>query len=137
MRNQKQAMQGYAIVAAILMVIAFVMREIYEDLPNAMLQSVMCLIRDTIHISLLFSWVVSVQRRLVNRNVRRLMLMVGCLLPFWLIDKIVKWDFTGSVTHPLVRYLWYGFYVGTLFVPTLGAFIINYLGKPEDYSPPN
>ena len=41
MRNQKQAMQGYAIVAAILMVIAFVMREIYEDLPNAMLQSVM------------------------------------------------------------------------------------------------
>ena len=120
MRNQKQAMQGYAIVAAILMVIAFVMREIYEGLPNAMLQSVMCLIRDTIHISLLFSWVVSVQRRLVNRNVRRLMLMVGCLLLFWLIDKIVKWDFTGSVTHPLVRYLWYGFCVGTLFVPTLG-----------------
>lgn len=77
MRNQKQAMQGYAIVAAILMVIAFVMREIYEGLPNAMLQSVMCLIRDTIHISPLFSWVVSVQRRLVNRNVRRLMLMVG------------------------------------------------------------
>ena len=125
-----------AAVVVILMAIAFVMREIYEDLPNAMLQSVMCLIRDTIHISLLFSWVVSVQRRLVNRNVRRLMLMVGCLLLFWLVDKIVKWDFTGSVTHPLVRYLWYGFYVGMLFVPTLGAFIINYLGKPEDYSHP-
>ena len=77
MRNQKQAMRIYAIMAAILMVIAFVMREIYEDLPNAMLQSVMCLIRDTIHISLLFAWVVSVQRRLVNRNVRRLMLMGG------------------------------------------------------------
>ena len=77
MRNQKQAMRIYAIMAAILMVIAFVMREIYEDLPNAMLQSVMCLIRDTIHISLLFAWVVSVQRRLVNSNVRRLMLMVG------------------------------------------------------------
>ena len=77
MRNQKQAMRGYAIMAAILMAIAFVMREIYEDLPNAMLQSIMCLIRDTIHISLLFSWVISVQRRLVNRNVRRLMLMVG------------------------------------------------------------
>ena len=77
MRNQKQAMRIYAIMAAILMVIAFVMREIYEDLPNAMLQSIMCLIRDTIHISLLFSWVISVQRRLVNRNVRRLMLMVG------------------------------------------------------------
>jgi putative alpha-1,2-mannosidase len=59
------------------------------------------------------------------------MLIVGRLLLLWLIDKIVKWDFTGSVTHPLVRYLWYGFYVGMLFVPTLGVFIINYLGKPE------
>jgi hypothetical protein len=72
----------------------------------------------------------------MNKNVRRLMLAVGCLMLFWLIDKIVKWDFTGSVTHPLVRYLWYGFYVGMLFIPTLGAFIINYLGKPEDYSHP-
>ena len=136
MQKQKTAARNYAIIAAVLMAVAFLLREIYEDQPNAMLQSVMCLIRDTIHISLLFSWVVSVQRRLVNRNVRRLMLMVGCLLLFWLVDKIVKWDFTGSVTHPLVRYLWYGFYVGMLFVPTLGAFIINYLGKPEDYSHP-
>ena len=132
----KQNKTRIAFLAAVLMAIAFVMRELYEDLPNAMLQSVMCLIRDTIHISLLFSWVVSVQRRLVNRNVRRLMLMGGCLLLFWLVDTFVKWDFSGSVTHPLVRYLWYGFYVGMLFVPTLGAFIINYLGKPEDYSHP-
>jgi len=64
------------------------------------------------------------------------MLCVGGLLIFWLIDKIIKWDFTGSVTHPLVRYLWYGFYVGMLYVPTLGAFIIDYLGKPETYSHP-
>lgn len=125
-----------AITAAVLMAIAFVLRMIYEDLPNAMLQSVMCLTRDSIHIALLFMWVVSLYRRLTNKNVRRLMLMVGILLLFWMIDKIVKWDFTGSVTHPLVRYLWYGFYVGMLFVPTLGAFIINYLGKPENYSHP-
>ena len=123
-------------VAAVLMAVAFVLRMIYEDLPNAMLQSVMCLTRDSIHLFLLFMWVVSLHRRLTNKNVRRLMLLVGGLLLFWLVDKIVKWDFTGSVTHPLVRYLWYGFYVGMLFVPTLGAFIINYLGKPEDYSHP-
>ena len=77
MQKQKTAARNYAIIAAVLMAVAFLLREIYEDLPNAMLQSVMCLIRDTIHISLLFAWVVSVQRRLVNRNVRRLMLMVG------------------------------------------------------------
>lgn len=134
MLKQRKTMTAAA--AAALLAIAFVLRMIYEDLPNAMLQSVMCLTRDSIHLFLLFMWVVSLHRRLTNKNVRHLMLLVGGLLLFWLVDKIVKWDFTGSVTHPLVRYLWYGFYVGMLFVPTLGAFIINYLGKPEDYSHP-
>ncbi|MBR6825817.1 MAG: hypothetical protein IKM59_04640 [Oscillospiraceae bacterium] len=136
MQKEKKSLTRTAIFVAILLAIAFVLREIYEDLPNAMLQAVMVTVRNTIHISLLFAWIVSVHRRMVNKNLRRLMLIVGCLLLFWLVDKIVKWDFTGSLTHPLVRYLWYGFYVGMLFVPTLGAFIINYLGKPENYSHP-
>lgn len=130
----KQKKMTIAITVVVLMVIAFGLRMIYENLDNALLQAVMCITRDTIHLSLLFLWVLSLYRRLTNKNVRRLMLIVGGLLLFWLVDKIVKWDFTGSVTHPLVRYLWYGFYVGMLFVPTLGAFIINYLGKPENYS---
>ena len=125
-----------AIAVAALLAIAFILRMIYEDLTDAMAQAIMLTVRDTIHISLLFAWVVSLHRRLMNKNVRRLMLAVGCLMLFWLIDKIVKWDFTGSVTHPLVRYLWYGFYVGMLFIPTLGVFIINYLGKPENYTHP-
>ena len=136
MQNQNKTVTKTAVLVAALMIVAFVLRMIYEDLDNAMLQAIMSTVRNTIHISLLFSWVVSLRRRLVNKNVRRLMLIVGGLLLFWLIDKIVKWDFTGSVTHPLVRYLWYGFYVGMLFAPTLGAFIINYLGKPETYSHP-
>ena len=124
------------IAIAGLLAIAFLSRMIYEDLTSATMQAVMLTVRNSIHISLLFMWVVSLHRRLMNKNVRRLMLAVGALMLFWLIDKIVKWDFTGSVTHPLVRYLWYGFYVGMLFIPTLGAFIINYLGKPENYSHP-
>ncbi|MBQ1281523.1 MAG: hypothetical protein IIY16_04700 [Oscillospiraceae bacterium] len=125
-----------AVTVAALIAFAFVLRMIYEDLPNAMLQAVMAITRNTIHLTLLFLWVLSLHRRLTNKNVRRLMLIVGALLLFWLLDKIVKWDFTGSVTHPIVRYLWYGFYVGMLFVPTLGAFVINYLGKPENHSHP-
>lgn len=134
-KNSKKTVR-ISVTVAVLLAFAFVLRMIYEDLENALLQSVMLTVRNTIHISLLLLWVLSLQRRLVNQNVRRLMLVVGSLLLFWLIDKIVKWEFTGSVTHPLVRYLWYGFYVGMLFVPTLGAFIINYLGKPENYSHP-
>lgn len=137
MSNMTKTNKSSMIISvSVLLAVAFVSRMIYEDLDNAMLQSVMLTVRNTIHLSLLFMWVVSLKRRLVNKNVRQLMLIVGALLMFWLIDKIVKWDFTGSVTHPLVRYLWYGFYVGMLYIPTLGAFIINYLGKPETYSHP-
>ena len=121
---------------AVLMAIAFGLREVYEVSDSAIVQAILSTMRNMIHISLLFLWVISLHRRLMNKNVRHLMLYVGCLLIFWLVDKIIKWDFTGSVTHPLVRYLWYGFYVGMLFVPTLGVFIINYLGKPENYSHP-
>ena len=135
MRKNKRNV-GIAIVVAILMTIAFVFRMIYENLDNAMLATVMLTVRNTIHLSLLLLWVISLQRRLVNKVVRRLMVTVGALLLFWLMDKIIKWDFTGSVTHPLVRYLWYGFYVGMLYVPTLGVFIIDYLGKPENYRHP-
>ena len=136
MLKEKEMTIKTAVGAAVLMIVAFVLRMIYEDLDNALLQAMMAMTRNTIHVSLLVAWIISLHRRLVNKNVRRLMLTVGGLLLFWLVDKIVKWDFTGSVTHPLVRYLWYGFYVGMLFVPTLGAFIINYLGKPEGYKHP-
>ena len=135
MRKNKRIV-GIAIVVAILLAIAFVFRMIYENLDNAMLATVMLTVRNTIHLTLLLLWVISLQRRLVNKVVRRLMVTVGELLLFWLMDKIIKWDFTGSVTHPLVRYLWYGFYVGMLYVPTLGVFIIDYLGKPENYRHP-
>lgn len=135
MRKNKRNI-GIAIIVAILLAIAFVFRMIYENLDNAMLATVMLTVRNTIHLSLLLLWVISLQRRLVNKVVRRLMVTVGALLLFWLMDKIIKWDFTGSVTHPLVRYLWYGFYVGMLYVPTLGVFIIDYLGKPENYRHP-
>ena len=86
MQNQNKTVTRTAVLVAALMVFAFVLRMIYEDLDNAMLQAIMSTVRNTIHISLLFSWVVSLHRRLVNKNVRRLMLIVGGLLLFWLID---------------------------------------------------
>ncbi len=134
MMKHNKATVRIAVMAAALLALAFVLRMIYEELDNAFAQAVMSTVRNAIHFSLLALWVVSLHRRLTSKKVRRLMLCVGVLLLFWLTDKIMKWDFTGSETHPLVRYLWYGFYVGMLYVPTLGAFIIDYLGKPENYS---
>ena len=59
MQNQNKTVTRTAVLVAALMVFAFVLRMIYEDLDNAMLQAIMSTARNTIHISLLFSWVVS------------------------------------------------------------------------------
>lgn len=136
MLKQNKMATRTAILVAVLMLLAFLLRMVYGRIENVLLATVLVTVRNTIHVSLLVFWIISLHHRLVNRNVRRLVLTVGGLLLFWLVDKIVKWDFTGTTIHPLVRYLWYGFYVGMLFVPTLGAFVINYLGKPETYKHP-
>ena len=82
MKEQNKRLSKTKIIVSVLMVFAFVLRMIYEDLDNAMLQAIMSTMRNTIHISLLFLWVISLLRRLVNKNVRRLMLIVGGLLLF-------------------------------------------------------
>lgn len=82
MQEQNKRLSKTTIIVSVLMVFAFVLRMIYEDLDNAMLQAIMSTMRNTIHISLLFLWVISLHRRLVNKNVRRLMLIVGGLLLF-------------------------------------------------------
>ena len=82
MQEQNKRLSKTTIIVSVLMVFAFVLRMIYEDLDNAMLQAIMSTMRNTIHISLLFLWVISLHSRLVNKNVRRLMLIVGGLLLF-------------------------------------------------------
>ena len=79
-----------AVIVGVLLAFAFVLRMIYEDLDDAFLQTLLLTIRNAIHIILLVLWVLSLHRRLVNKNVRYLMVTVGCLLIFWLIDKIIK-----------------------------------------------
>ena len=138
MTGKNKKMIGYAAVVGGLMLLAYFCRifQPEEGSFHTLLRTVLVAVRNVIHICLLLVWCISVRRRILHKQVRRLLLCVGGLLIFWLVDKIVKWEFTGSETHWLVRYLWYGFYIPMLFVPTLGVFIINYIGKPEGYTHP-
>ena len=93
-------------------------------------------LRNIIQVSLLVAWCVSLQNRLVHKSIKNLMLGVGIMMVLWVIVRTVKWEFVVSYEEPLVRYLWYCFYIPMLLIPLLGVYIVHLIGKPEGYKLP-
>ena len=51
---------------------------------------------------------------------------------FWLTVRIVKWRFFSAV-DPVGRYLWYAYYIPMILIPLFGVYIVQYVGKPENF----
>ena len=126
---------GAFLGAVMALLIAYAMRN-YPFPQQTLLLSFTMALRYIIHASLLLAWCFSLSRRLVNQKLRRLLLSVGALMAFWLTVRTIKFEFVADPTEPVVRYLWYCFYIPMVLIPMLGVFVINYLGKPENYSHP-
>ena len=127
---------GYAVSIVILLFIAYFMDELLGLTTNPVIQASMLGLRDVIHISLLIGWCVSLQRRIMNVQVRRNLVSVSILMIFWLTAKVIKYDFIADRTFWLGRYIWYSYYIPMILIPLLGIFIIDHMGKPESYQNP-
>ena len=88
------------------------MLHLYPD--QILLISTVKMLRYVIHVTLLIGWCVSLNRRLQNRQVRCLLIIVGILMTFWLTVRTIKFEFIADPTHPIVRYLWYCYYIRIL-----------------------
>ena len=93
-------------------------------------------LRNIIQVSLLVAWCVSLQNRIVHKSIKNLMLGVGIMMVLWVIVRTVKWEFVVSYEEPLVRYLWYCFYIPMILIPLLGVYIVHLIGKPDGYKLP-
>ncbi len=125
-----------AIWVAIAVVIAYWIRMLHLYPDQILLISTVKMLRYTIHNFLLISWCVSLNRRLTNRRVRYLLMLVGILMAFWLTVRTIKFEFIADPTYPLARYLWYSYYIPMVLIPLIGVFVVKYLGKPADYTHP-
>ena len=125
-----------AIWVAIAIIIAYWIRmlPLYPD--QVLLVSMVKMLRYVIHITLLIGWCVSLNRRLQNRQVRCLLILVGILMTFWLTVRTIKFEFIADPTHPIVRYLWYCYYIPMVLIPMIGVFVVKYLDKLADYTHP-
>lgn len=92
------------------------------------------LVRTMIYISLYIGWGFSVNRRILQAQVRRYMTGVSFLAVFWFIVRSIKYFF---ISDPgVIRQLWYWFYFPMLFIPLFSVFVSMSLGKPESYRLP-
>ena len=88
------------------------------------------IIRTSIHFALLFAWCLSIQRRIIQTQVRRYIFAIVTLMIFWLLFKTIKY----SILHTdIKRYLWYLYYIPMLFIPLLALFVSMSLAKTETY----
>ena len=126
----------YAIGVAALLVIAYYSRAFHTQVDEPVLKMLLVMIRSVIQISLVIGWCSSVGTRIINKQVRHYLIAVGILLAFWLILRTCKWEFIAQNGTHLGRYLWYGYYIPMVFVPLFGVFIIDHIGKAENYKTP-
>lgn len=136
MLKVKMKIVKYAIFVAVLICIAWMMDTVDNMVEDAVLQTFFLAIRNLIHISLIVSWCASLYRRILNKQVRYYMIANGLLMAFWLMAKAIKYEFISSRMYFLGRYIWYSYYIPMILIPLLGVFVIDHIGKPEDYRIP-
>lgn len=134
MENKRKRIAAVA-VGMLLMMAFLIQFTKYLPWPAELLTALWTL-RNSIHLSLMFMWCVSLGRRIVSKPVRHMMIAVGCLLAFWLMVRTCKWEYISTPKDLLGRYCWYGYYVPMILVPLLGVFIVDHIGKPESYHCP-
>ncbi|MBR2350291.1 MAG: hypothetical protein IKA77_06695 [Clostridia bacterium] len=125
------------ISVAILLIVAYAFRLIALNVSDVFVKTILTILRSVIHITLVSLWCSSVYYRVVNKQVRNLLLVVGALMLFWILSKTIKIEFFPNVTDVAIRYMWYGYYIPMILIPLIGIFITMYIGKPYNYKKPS
>ncbi len=88
-----------------------------------------------IYLGVLVSWGISVYDRIVNKNIRRHLIVLVALMLFWMLMRTLRHTVFFQV-YPLGMWCWYAYYVSMILIPQLCLFATKYIGKPEDYKLP-
>lgn len=128
----------YSIGVSLLLLIAYLCRyNTFIHTEDPLKLTLLILIRNVIHISLVMAWCVSLNRRIMKKQIRQILVSVGVMLIIWLTVRVCKWEFIGDADTTIGRYCWYVYYIAMIFIPLLGVFVVSYIGKPENYKTPS
>lgn len=88
----------------------------YVSFTNPYLQSVCHLLRPFIYIGLYLVWAVSFQKRIIQKEPRRCLIMIAAMMVFWMLVRMCKFEIPYEMPTAL-RYAWYLYYIPMLLHP--------------------
>ena len=123
-------------IIAVIMLSAFVCRVVAYNIDDFFIATLLVMIRNAMHISLVAVWTVSIYMRVVSKQIRNMLISVGLLMIGWMVIRTCKIEFLYT-TDTLTRYFWYAFYIPMILIPLIGVFITMHIGKSDDYKLPS
>ncbi len=135
--NQNERTQSYTVnvlLTVFLLLFANFLRVIAKDATEAMyaISHVVILL---IYIGVFVSWTVSVYDRIINRAVRRYLIVLVGLMLLWMLMRTLLFTVFNHVL-PLGRWCWYAYFISMILIPQVCLFAAKYIGKPEEYRLP-
>ena len=124
------------LIVTFLLVLAFLFRTIGREMSSSFGATALIILRSLIHVSTIIFWTLSLYKRVVNKQVRRILIGVGVLMTVWILAKTIKYEFFPNNTTTFARYLWYGYYVPMVMIPFLGIIVTRFIDKPDSYRLP-
>lgn len=89
----------------------------------------------TIYLGILVSWGISMYDRIVRPSLRRYLLVLVCLMIFWLLIRTARLTIFRFV-YPIGMWLWYAYYIPMILIPVVCLFAAKHIGHPENYRLP-
>lgn len=107
----------------------------YVSFTNPYLQSICHLLRPFIYIGLYLVWAISFQKRIIQKEPRRCLIMIAVMMVFWMLVRMCKFEIPYEMPTAL-RYVWYLYYIPMLLLPTVSLYLAFYIRQPENYKLP-
>lgn len=122
-----------AFIVAFLFIFSGVITHLYVG--NEYLDVVLEIISYVIILAILVQWFVRIYNTVVQKRIKKYLLLSSLLTIFWHMIRVVKWCFANNIVTQ--RYLWYLYYVAIIFLPLLSVFVALCVGKDDSYKIPN
>lgn len=129
MPQKGSRMRGTLFLAGGLFLLAGLLHETDAVLPDRW-HALTFLLTSVIYMTLAMGYAVSIQQRIMQTAVRRLMMAAVGMAALWIFLRTCKYRFFDS--ESIQRYLWYLYYLPQLVSPTLALLASLHLGRGED-----
>ena len=80
-------------------------------------------------------WAVSFQKRIIQKEARRCLIMIAAMIVFWMLIRMCKFEIPYEMPTAL-RYAWYLYYIPMVLLPTVSLYLAFYIRQPENYKLP-